>query len=225
MKNFLIIANGQFLSKEIILEVAQDKIIIALDGAAEKLRQLAIKPDIILGDFDSLTNEQMQYWDIQPITLEQQPYAGKDNVLIVPAYDQSYTDLEKAIHYCDKHNAQSIGIVCATAGRLDHHENVMQTLAKCYRQNRIILLYTEQQTLRYARDEVIIITGNPGDKCGFTAKHTGKVTSKGLVYECVDVETSFANILVGFSAILDIKGGALLFMPPLLASQRKESSL
>jgi thiamine pyrophosphokinase len=220
MNNFLIVANGQFLPKEIIVEAAQDKTMIALDGAAEKLRQMNIMPTIILGDFDSLTKEQMQYWEIKPITSEQQPYVGKNNVFIIPALNQLYTDLEKAIQYCDEQNTTNITIVCATAGRLDHHEHVMHTLANYYRRDRPILLHTEQQTLRYARDEQVIIAGKPGDKCGISAKHTGRVSSQGLKYECHDVETSFCNELTGTSAILTITGGALLFLPPQLISQQ-----
>lgn len=208
MKNFLIVANGQFLAKEIILEAANNKIIIALDGAAEKLRHMDIMPSIILGDFDSLTKDQLQHWELN------------QNILIVPAHDQSRTDLEKAIDYCDQQQASSITIVCATAGRLDHHEHTMHVLADYYRADRLMLLHTEQQTLRYARDEVIVVTGQVGDKVGINARHTGNVSSLGLKFKCDNVETSFCNELSANTATLTIVGGALLILPPLLVLQR-----
>lgn len=213
MANFLIVANGQFLAKELIVEAARNKIIIALDGAAEKLRQMNIVPHVILGDFDSLSEEQMQYWGIKSLTDEHEPYSGKEGVLIVPAYDQTYSDLEKAIHYCDQQRASSITIVCATAGRLDHHEHAMHILADYYRPDRSMWLHTDQQTLRYARDEEVVIHGQPGDKCGINAKHTGRVSSQGLKYECHHAEVSFCNELSGKTATLTITGGALLIVP------------
>ncbi len=79
-----------------------------------------------------------------------------------------------------------------------------------------MLLHTELQTLRYARDEEVVITGKPGDVCGFNAKHTGRITSHGLKYECHNLETSISNELTGTHATLTIAGGALLIMPSLL---------
>ena len=55
MPDYAIIANGNFLVEEILVEAVKGKIIIALDGAADKLARLGLNPHLILGDFDSIS--------------------------------------------------------------------------------------------------------------------------------------------------------------------------
>ena len=50
--NYLIVANGPFLCKEIILEaISIGKTIVALDGAGNRLALLGIKPHVIFRTF------------------------------------------------------------------------------------------------------------------------------------------------------------------------------
>jgi len=224
MTDYLIIANGDFLVKEMITEAALGKKIIALDGAANILILLDILPQIILGDFDSISEPTAAYWGIKntfaQLDSQMTIYPGNQGSLIVAIKDQNYTDLEKAIHYCDRENASSISIVCATGDRLDHQESVKMSLKTYYQKNRPIILYTELQCLFFARDEVCQLSGMPGDKCGFLATAGSKVSSTGLVYECQEHQQSFCNALAQSTAELHIQGEAWVFAPPRLASQR-----
>lgn len=224
MPHYAIIANGNFLVEEILKEAVKGKIIIALDGAADKLARIGLKPQLILGDFDSISESMAAFWGIKKTFAEleatEEAYAGNHEVLIVPTKNQELTDLDKAIQYCDQHEAASITLLCATGGRLDHHEGVMMSLRSQYKKGRPIFLHTEQQTLFYAKDETLILRGEAGDKCGIIATHTGKVSSKGLAYECKDHSESVCNALVSSSAELEIKGEALVIAPPHLAAQR-----
>ena len=224
MKDYIIVANGPFLVREIMEEAIQDKIIIALDGAADKLKRINIVPHIILGDFDSISPESQAYWGIQQtfhdITNHSLTYTGKHGVLIVPAKDQDNTDLVKAIRYCDQQHAASITLVCAAGGREDHYEGVKLALRTEYSSHRVITLHTEQQTLRCAKDETVLLEGRVGDHCGFIATNTGTCSSVGLEYECSEHAESICNVLRMSSATLAITGSALLIMPPQLASQR-----
>lgn len=229
MQNFILIANGVFLVKEIIEEAIQGKTIVALDGAVNKLTRLGIVPHVILGDFDS-AHEMATHWGIKKtfadLTEEDQAYPGNHGVTIVPSKNQLFTDLTKAIHYCDAQNATSITIICATGGRLDHHESVIRSLRSQYKKNRPIILHTEQQTVMYAKDEQAIFKGEVGDKCGVLAFPKGKMSSLGLEYDVDQFELDFgysentSNSLKQPSATVSIEGEALLVMPPQLASQR-----
>ncbi|RDI48109.1 thiamine diphosphokinase [Aquicella lusitana] len=210
MKNYLLVANGNFLVREIITEAAMNSVIVALDGAADRLIRLGIQPDLILGDFDSIDSQSL---------------ASRQHSVVL-ANDQSLTDLVKAIRYCDDQQAASITLVCATGGRLDHHEGAIRSLRTEYKNKRPLLLHTEQQTLRYARDECITLYGMPGDKCGIMAFPRGIFSSQGLSYDVTDYPLHFGysesicNSLMSDRAFLDIRGEALLIMPPMLASQR-----
>lgn len=229
--DFIIIANGNFLVKEIILESIRNKTIIALDGAANKLMPMSIHPHVILGDFDSITDTTQQYYGVQKnaATLHESdlPYSGQYNTTIVPAKNQLFTDLSKAIHFCDSQDAASITIICATGGRLDHHESALRSLRAEYKKDRPILLHTEQQTLRFAKDETLIMQGEIGDKCGIVAYPHGWVTSQGLEYEANNFELQLGfsentcNALLATQASITIAGEALVIMPPQLSTQRE----
>jgi thiamine pyrophosphokinase len=204
MSAFVIIANGPFLVREIIEEVIQNKIIIALDGAANKLVRLGIKPDVVIGDFDSIQLEEVIDQD----------------VTIIAVIDQDKTDLIKAIEYCDQNAAEHIALACATGGRADHDIGVMHALQTEYRKQRPIVLHTEQQTLCWVQDDMVCFRGQPGDHCGMIASHGCQFSSAGLIYECNQQTLSIGNQLSQVEAQFFVKGGALCIMPPLLAAQR-----
>lgn len=226
--DYLIIANGPFLIKEIIQEAAIGKTMVALDGAVNKLKRIGIIPDIILGDFDSI--QDLEYWGIHAdfntmldCTI---PYLGKQGTIVVPKKDQSRPDLIKAIHYCDKQGAKSITLICALGGRLDLHETTLRSLRHEYRKNRKILLHTEQHSIQFAFNEKVIIDGEIGDHCAILAYPHGILTSSGLLYSVKNLDLaqgkadSICNTLLETSAEIAIEGEALIIMPPQLESQR-----
>lgn len=213
MQNYLVVGNGPFLIQEIIREAAQNKVVIGVDGAAQKLFQLGIKPDIVLGDFDSL---EIEYLD----------------ALYLP--DQNTTDLVKAIRYCDEQGALSITIVCAAFGRLDHHEGALRALRTEYKKNRPIIFHTEQQTICFAKDEEVTIEGEIGESCGVIAYPQGIFSSSGLRYEVDQFQLHFGfsesicNSLAQKKAVIKVQGEALIIKPAQLISQRnymKKSAL
>jgi thiamine pyrophosphokinase len=230
-QDYIIVADGNFLVREIVNEAVKNRIIVALDAAADKLARIGITPHILLGDFDSDSETHAQYWGIHKTFAElsdnETPYTGNFGVTIVPRKNQDLTDLVKAIHYCDEQHAGSITIICALGGRLDHQETALRSLRTQYKTDRQLLLHTEQQTICFARDEQIIIKGIPGDKCGILAYPEGMITTEGLEYDVDNYALTFgfsesiANSLKSSSAAITVSGEALLVMPPLLQSQRE----
>lgn len=232
MKEYLIIANGPFLPREMIQEAAQHKIVLALDGAADRLANIGILPQIILGDFDSINHS---HWNIkhasQLTSSERTAYVTPDKITMVLHLNQDLTDLYKAIDYCDDHEARTITLICATGGRMDHHEAALRALRVKHRPDRSLSIHTESQTLRYAADEEVVIHGQPGDPCGIFAYPQGRLTTQGLRYDVSDYpllfghSESIANSLIDSQATVMIKGGALIIMPPQLEWQRKFAQL
>lgn len=214
MKNYLIVANGNFLVEEIICEAALDKIIVGVDGAALKLLRLGIKPHVILGDFDSL---QSPY---------QQP---QSDITTIHLPDQNHPDLVKAIRYCDGEGASSITIICALGGRLDHQESVLRALRTEYKKDRPITLHSDQQSICFAKDETIVIEGEIGDVCAVMAYPKGIFSSLGLAYEVNQYELDFGfsesicNALTQEKAIITVQGEALIIKSAQLISQRNFS--
>ena len=102
----LIIANGTLPQPDFVRGLVKfANIVICADGGANHARQLGIKPDVIIGDFDSILPETRRYF-----TSVEQKHAE----------DQNSTDLEKAVEYCLEKKVTSTDIVGASGARLDH---------------------------------------------------------------------------------------------------------
>jgi thiamine pyrophosphokinase len=210
---YLIVANGPFLSKAIILEAAENAFIIALDGASNKLFKLGIKPNIILGDFDSFQGKVDFFSDVKR--------------LIIP--DQNFTDLQKGLKFAKKY-ASEIHIVCATGGRMDHEQSNIRSLQSEYSIHCPIYLHNECQTMTFASNQTILIAGKHHDYCGLfgmpeavmLVKNAGLGYGGEKPYVLSSSSFSVSNRLIGDDgAIVEITGDALIVNPPMLMAQRK----
>jgi len=104
-KSAIIVANGNFPTHSVPLNILeQSKLIIACDGAADTLIYKGISPDIIIGDLDSISQDnKIKYSDS-----------------IIKNEDQSQNDLRKAIYYAKNNNIKDISIIGASGKREDH---------------------------------------------------------------------------------------------------------
>jgi len=84
-----------------------DGVIIAADGGAEYLKSQNITPDILIGDFDSLSEEILHF------------FHGKTKVLRYPE-KKNKTDSELAMDFCAKEGYGEIVLINAVNGQLEH---------------------------------------------------------------------------------------------------------
>jgi len=112
MKRIIIFANGELpdLNKARLLLHADDYIICA-DGGTRHALTLAVQPDLIIGDMDSLEKGQLKKLQKSGVSIELYPR------------DKNETDLELAINRAIELKPTQIIIIAALGGRLD------QTLA------------------------------------------------------------------------------------------------
>jgi thiamine pyrophosphokinase len=104
----LIIANGAECSAELMGQLLEwSPLVIVLDNAIERVLNLGIKVDVLLGDFDDDFNPEV-YLDRQ-FPLE-----------IVHTPDQEKTDLEKAFDYLIERGIPAANVIWATGRRADH---------------------------------------------------------------------------------------------------------
>lgn len=114
----LVIANGEACSFELIGQLLEwSPTVVVLDGAAERVEELGIKIDVLIGDMDSTL-------DPEEIQRRQHP------LRIVRTPDQNYTDLEKAVFWLRDEGYTSANIVWATGKRADHTANNLMSLFK-----------------------------------------------------------------------------------------------
>jgi thiamine pyrophosphokinase len=124
----LIIANGAACSQELMGQLLEwSPRIIALDSAIERVADLGIKVDVVLGDFDR---------DFDP-----QFYLEKQYPLeIIHAPDQDKTDLEKAFEYLIEKGHKAVNVIWATGKRADHTFTNMTTIVQYRNQLKIVVL-------------------------------------------------------------------------------------
>jgi thiamine pyrophosphokinase len=104
----LIIANGAACSKELMGQLLEwSPLVIVLDSAIERVLELGIKVDVLLGDFD-------RGFDAESYKEAQYPLE------IVFAPDQDKTDLEKAFDYLIGRKIPAVNVIWATGKRADH---------------------------------------------------------------------------------------------------------
>jgi len=107
IQNFrtIILANGNFPTHKIPLDFLHNaEQIICCDGAAQNLLNAGLKPDFIIGDLDSVSEE----------------IKNKFAPIILHLAEQETNDLTKAVHFCLENHRTEITILGATGKREDH---------------------------------------------------------------------------------------------------------
>jgi thiamine pyrophosphokinase len=124
----LIIANGEACSKELMGQLLEwSPIVIVLDSAIERVLELGIKVDVLLGDFDR--------------GLDPQKYADMQYPLeIVHTPDQEKTDLEKAFDYLIERKIPAVNVIWATGRRADHTITNVTNIVRFRDKLKIVIL-------------------------------------------------------------------------------------
>ena len=111
-KNVSVILNGQMPTDDTIInQITNSDYIIAVDGSANKLFDLEIIPDVIIGDLDSLQN------------------IKNKNIELVKTPDQNKTDFRKTLEWCIEKNILNISIFGISGESEDHFLGNYYTLS------------------------------------------------------------------------------------------------
>jgi thiamine pyrophosphokinase len=124
----LIIANGESCSFELVGQLLEwSPLVVVLDSAIDRVLDLGIKVDVLLGDFDR---------DFQA-----EKYLEKQFPLeIVHAPDQEKTDLEKALNYLIDRGFPAANIVWATGKRADHTMTNLTNIVQYRNKIKVVVL-------------------------------------------------------------------------------------
>lgn len=120
----IIFSNGAYLDHDFYrqeLKEAEDVFIIGADGGANFLRQINVLPNLVLGDMDSITSENLLYY--------------QDNSLVeVETYPvmKDETDTELAIMRAMEMKAKEVVLYGGLGNRFDH------SLANVYLLSRLL---------------------------------------------------------------------------------------
>ncbi len=108
--SYLLVANGEPPSEELLQALLKTHTsLVAVDGGLNTCLRFGLEPNMIIGDFDSISDADRKKWSHIPQ---------------IHTPDQNKSDLEKALTYLFEQGAQKIPqkiTVCAATGaRLDH---------------------------------------------------------------------------------------------------------
>lgn len=124
----LIIANGAACDPELLGQLLEwSPLVVVLDSAIERVIELGIKVDILLGDFDRGFDPEIYKTSQFPIE-------------IVHAPDQDKTDLEKAFDYLIERKIPAANVVWATGRRADHTITNLTNIVRYRNLLKIVIL-------------------------------------------------------------------------------------
>lgn len=124
----LIIANGASCSFELLGQLLEwSPIVIVLDNAIDRVLQLDIKVDVLLGDFDD---------DFNPEIYKEKQFPLE----IIHTPNQDKTDLEKAFDYLIEKGHKAVNVVWATGKRVDHTITNITNIVSYRNKLKIVIL-------------------------------------------------------------------------------------
>ncbi len=202
----LILANGKLGDGEVALEhIRRAQLIICADGGMHHARALGVRPDVVIGDLDSLPADARD-------ELEQ---AGAE-VLAFPARKDE-TDLELALLYAVNRGATQIVVLGALGKRIDHelanilllvHPRLATVEVKIVAGNQELTLVRGEARFRGDVGDLLSLLPIGGDARG--------VTTWGLEYPLNDEPLYFgpargvSNVFTTTEPIVRVREGLLL---------------
>ncbi|MDR0428679.1 MAG: thiamine diphosphokinase [Puniceicoccales bacterium] len=201
---WLIIANGlaEIYQKKSLQSWMKGRISVALDGAAHLLAANFLRPDILLGDFDSIDKSLIFHWKSL-------------GVHCLHMGSQELTDMEKSLRFAICHGARNIYIINASGGRMDHSLGNVFFLKKYASRKVRIILHSGGQCLEYLWNQTRTLHSHSGAHCGFFGMTNARITSHGLRYEMDNFplkmggQASIANQFVLTHAKIIVHGACL----------------
>lgn len=139
----LIFGNGAYPSRMFSAALKDEAdLIIAADGAMNTLRQLGVRPDVLVGDMDSIDAELLEQ-------LEQ------ENVEILKfAKEKDQTDIEIAIDEAVSRGADTILLTGVSGNRIDHGLANLMLLERIRKAGA-------RGEIREEQDRLFLVEGNP----------------------------------------------------------------
>jgi thiamine pyrophosphokinase len=208
----LIFANGSIRDGTFVQQTLQtfpSPLIIAADGGARMaINHFNLQPDIILGDLDSLSEQEVASYRQQGVTI--QPYP----------VEKDETDLEIALKWAVAQGVTHIRVIGALGRRIDQTFGNVYLLALPDLAGTDTRLIAADQQLWLARPGQHTITGRTGDTLSLIPVQ-GDVTgirTEGLYYPLRD-ETLFfgpargiSNVFTAECATVTLATGLLLIV-------------
>ena len=217
-KSVLIIVNGDAPSNLDHL-ICNHDFVIAVDGGLHHLLSLGLFPDLLIGDLDSISEDELKTCQDQHVEI----------LRFKPEKDES--DLELALREAKKRDFGKFTIACATGGRLDHTFSNIALLFHPSLAGSEVSIQGEK-TMVFMVDSEIALDTNPGDIISLFpwGEPALGVNTVGLAYPLtyetlLPYETrGLSNVCLAYQASVSLQHGQLLLFHISLSSQERQPS-
>jgi thiamine pyrophosphokinase len=205
-QKIVLFANGELPEPDNVARwINKEDFLIAVDGGLNHMTSLGLKPNLIIGDMDSIEQDTLESFYKQDVVIEKHPT------------DKDQNDLELAIRAAVEMKPETIWIIAALGNRID------QTLANIYLLTREDLIGIDTHLVDGLRDVFIIrkeaiITGIQGQLVSLIPilGPVKGITTEGLKYPLnnetlyPDKTRGISNRLSSTHAKITVEDGLLL---------------
>ena len=204
----VIISNGELNNyKRAALEIRDDDYIVCADGGLKHAVQMALTPHVLIGDLDSVSDDDLSYLDDKSLKVLKYP-AEKDE-----------TDTEIAIIHCLTFKPDEIVLMGVLGGRLDHTFANLGLLKELYEKGVYSWIHSDLNDI-YMTDDFIEINGEPGDEISVMpiSDVVEGITLTGLRYPLENRTLRFgapigvSNVFIGTRATIKVNKGYVMIM-------------
>ncbi len=201
MKKCLILANGKPPSKSVITflqKKAGYEFLICADGGANTAFRLGLKPDVIIGDLDSIEDEIKKYFEKE--------------VIVKKINRQNDTDVEKCLKFAVKKKFSNAILLAGTGDRLDHTIANLSIALKYFEKINVQILHQKSMLkIITSKNKIKTTIGEQISLFAFDEKTL--FSSKGLKYPLRNISLPFgkkegaSNEAITNEVEIDVKNG------------------
>jgi thiamine pyrophosphokinase len=206
----LIISNGDIKDYNFYEKLLKDvDMVICADGGANHAYRMKLKPHLIVGDFDSIKEEILEFYENEGVRIEKFP----------PMKDE--TDTQLAMLKAIELGAKEITFIGVIGERLDHSYANLSLLLYLLNRNIKGKIVNEMNEI-YLINKFIEVEGKKGELLSLLpySKEVKGIYTKGLFYglsgQSMDLEMPYgiSNVFTDNKATIEIEEGLLLVIKP-----------
>lgn len=203
MKRAFVYTGGEIFSQYITERPEGEDIVIAADSGYESAKQMGVKVDLLIGDFDSLKGG-----------------LPKDvpEILQVPE-KKDLTDTQLAVEKAVEMGACEIFIIGSTSGRLDHTLSTLAILENLWERHKRGYIISGQNRITYIKNTNHIVLRSDYKYFSLITTDIAKgVSIEGAVYPLKNktlnrkLQYAVSNQIEGNAALVTVKKGGLFII-------------
>ena len=199
-KIIAIVANGRPLESKLAVQAVKSaSVIIAVDGGAISCKECRIKPDFIIGDFDSISRKTLEHFqDVEVIHID----------------DQYSTDMEKALNFATSLKPDRLIILSAFGKRMDHTIANLLFLTR-YNETIPVEIYDNYGRMTILKEGKHILHHKPGTLISFFSPYPVKnLTLHGFRYNLQNQDydpyfVGMSNVCEQDECVIEFKTGRI----------------